>query len=91
MVKAPTIKDARRIKSSRNGGQQHDGKEQDRIQDRFLSGDAESHSEEMLLELLLTFAIGRKDVKPLAEELIRVFGSLSPLCQDSCHLDAPRG
>jgi len=31
----------------------------------------------MLLELLLTFAIGRKDVKPLAEELIRVFGSLS--------------
>ena len=48
-----------------------------RLIDRFLSGDTESRSDEMLLELLLTFAIGRKDVKPLAEELIRVFGSLS--------------
>jgi hypothetical protein len=30
----------------------------------------------MLLELLLTYAIGRKDVKPIAEELVRVFGNL---------------
>jgi hypothetical protein len=37
----------------------------------------------MLLELLLTFAIGRKDVKPLAEELIRVFGSLSKVLSAS--------
>ncbi|MBL0700729.1 MAG: hypothetical protein JJV92_07600, partial [Desulfosarcina sp.] len=48
-----------------------------RLRDRFLSGDAESRSDEVLLELLLSFAIGRKDVKPLAEELIQVFGSLS--------------
>jgi hypothetical protein len=48
-----------------------------RLRDRFLSGDAESRSDEMLLELLLSFVIGRKDVKPIAEELIRVFGSLS--------------
>lgn len=47
-----------------------------RLRDRFLSGDTESCSDEMLLELLLTFAIGRKDVKPLAEELVRVFGNL---------------
>ena len=47
-----------------------------RLRNRFLSGDAESRSDEMLLELLLTFALGRKDVKPLAEELIRVFGNL---------------
>ncbi|MDW7761118.1 MAG: DUF4007 family protein [Acidobacteriota bacterium] len=54
-----------------------------RLRDRFLSGDVESHSDEMLLELLLTFAIGRKDVKPLAEELIRVFGSLSKVLSAS--------
>ncbi len=47
-----------------------------RLRDLFLSGDAQSHSDEMLLELLLTFAIGRKGVKPIAEELVRVFGNL---------------
>ena len=45
-----------------------------RLRDRFLTGDVKSLSDEMLLELLLTFAIGRKDVMPLAQELIRVFG-----------------
>ena len=54
-----------------------------RLRDRFLSGDAESYSGEMLLELLLTFAIGRKDVKPIAEELMRVFGSLSKVLSAS--------
>jgi len=48
-----------------------------RLRERFLAGEVESRSDEMLLELLLTFAIGRKDVRPLAQELIRVFGSLS--------------
>ena len=48
-----------------------------RLRERFLAGGPESRSDEMLLELLLTFAIGRKDVMPLAQELIRVFGSLS--------------
>ena len=48
-----------------------------RLRERFLAGEADSHSDEVLLELLLTFAIGRKDVQPLAQELIRIFGSLS--------------
>jgi len=48
-----------------------------RLKDLFLSGDKESRSDETLLELLLTFAISGKDVRPLAQELIRVFGSLS--------------
>jgi hypothetical protein len=47
-----------------------------RLRDRFLAGDAKSRSDEILLELLLTFVIGRKDVRSLAQELIRVFGSL---------------
>ncbi|HEC61148.1 MAG TPA: DUF4007 family protein [bacterium] len=54
-----------------------------RLRDRFLAGDAESRSDEMLLELLLTFAVGRKDVMPLAHELIRVFGNLSQVLSAS--------
>jgi hypothetical protein len=47
-----------------------------RLRERFLKGVPASASDSFLLELLLTFAIGRKDVKPLAEELIGKFGSL---------------
>lgn len=47
-----------------------------RLRDRFSSSDRSFRSEEALLELLLTYAISQKDVKPLAEELIRVFGNL---------------
>ena len=47
-----------------------------RLRERFLAGAQGSHSQERLLELLLTFAIARKDVRPIAQELIRVFGSL---------------
>ena len=36
-----------------------------------------------LLELLLTYAIPRKDVKPLAKELIRVFGSFASVLNAS--------
>jgi len=54
-----------------------------RLRNRFLAGDAESRSDEVLLELLLSFAIGRKDVKPPAEELIQVFGSLSQVLSAS--------
>ena len=41
-----------------------------------MAGAQGSRSQERLLELLLTFAIARKDVRPIAQELIRVFGSL---------------
>lgn len=54
-----------------------------RLRDNFLSGDAESRSDKMILELLLTFAIGHKDVKPLAGELMRIFGSLSQVLSAS--------
>ena len=47
-----------------------------RLRERFLAGAQGSRSQERLLELLLTFAIARKDVRPIAQELIRVFGSL---------------
>jgi len=47
-----------------------------RLRERFLAGEIGARYDETLLELLLTFAILRKDVKPLAQELIRIFGSL---------------
>jgi len=48
-----------------------------RIRDRFLSGEENSHTEETLLELLLSYAIPQKDVRPLAKNLVATFGSLS--------------
>jgi len=48
-----------------------------RLRSRFLSGEESALSEEALLELLLSFAIQRQDVKPLAQTLLAKFGSLS--------------
>ncbi|MDN4186170.1 MAG: DUF4007 family protein [Dehalococcoides mccartyi] len=42
-----------------------------------MAGEAEAFNDETLLELLLTFAIDRKDVKPLAQQLIQNFGDLT--------------
>jgi hypothetical protein len=47
-----------------------------KLRERFLAEGHESCSDERLLELLLTFAIGRKDVRPLAQELVQIFGNL---------------
>jgi hypothetical protein len=48
-----------------------------KLRERFLSGETDTRSDEILLELLLTFAVIRIDTKPLAQELIKIFGSLS--------------
>ena len=53
------------------------------LRERFLEGEEEALSDEMLLELLLTFAIGRKDVRLLPQELIKIFGSLSQVLSAS--------
>lgn len=47
-----------------------------RLKERFLMGDAQAHTDEALLELLLTYAIPQKDVRPLAEQLLATFGDL---------------
>jgi len=47
----------------------------DRLRKKFIE-DSETLSDVELLELLLTYSIPRRDVKPLAEELIKRFGSL---------------
>ena len=48
----------------------------ERLRKRFLSGEEGSHTDEALLELLLTYAIPQKDVQPLAKGLISKLGSL---------------
>ncbi|HSA32488.1 MAG TPA: DNA repair protein RadC [bacterium] len=54
-----------------------------RLRDRFLRTGLEGFSEHEIVELLLTLAIPRRDVKPAAKELVRRFGGLRGV------LDAP--
>ena len=49
----------------------------ERLKAHFIAGDEEAHTDEALLELLLTYAIPQRDVQPLAKKLIATFGSLS--------------
>ena len=48
-----------------------------RIKERFLKTDGQNLEDYELLELLLTYAIPRIDVKPLAKTLLIKFGSYS--------------
>jgi len=48
-----------------------------RLRERFRRGGIEGFHDYEILELLLTYAIPRRDVKPLAKRLIKHFGSLS--------------
>jgi DNA repair protein RadC len=48
-----------------------------RLRERFQKNGSEGMLDYEILELLLTYAIPRKDVKPVAKELIRHFGGLS--------------
>ncbi|WP_255448436.1 DNA repair protein RadC [Telmatospirillum sp. J64-1] len=48
-----------------------------RLRDRFMAGGAEPMPDYELLELLLTHAIPRRDVKPIAKDLIARFGNFA--------------
>lgn len=48
-----------------------------RLRERFQFTGSEGFGDYEMLELVLTYAILRKDVKPIAKELIKRFGSLS--------------
>ncbi len=49
----------------------------ERLRQRFLLGEGRDMADYELLELLLTIALPRKDVKPLAKQLIAKFGSFA--------------
>ena len=48
-----------------------------RLRERFLKSEGNDMPDYEMLELLLMLAIPRKDVKPIAKELIRVFGKFA--------------
>ena len=48
-----------------------------RLRERFRKNGTEGMHDYEVLELLLTYAIPRKDVKPIAKDLLKRFGSLS--------------
>lgn len=48
-----------------------------RLRERFLLGGGSNMPDYELLELLLTYTIPRRDVKPLAKELVKKFGSFA--------------
>jgi len=50
-----------------------------RLKKKFSESGVSSFHDYEVLELLLSYAIPRKDVKPLAKELLRAFGSLKGL------------
>jgi DNA repair protein RadC len=50
-----------------------------RLRERFLKSETDAFPDYELLELLLFYAIDRVDVKPLAKELLRDFGSLGAI------------
>ena len=54
-----------------------------RLRDRFLKGGRQSLSDHELLELLLTYAIPRRDVKPAAKALLLQHGSLAAVLLQS--------
>jgi len=60
-------------------------KHRQRLRERFEKGGLEGFADYEVVELLLTLAIPRRDVKPQAKELMRRFGSLRGI------LDAPLG
>lgn len=66
-------RDAERV---REAGQDATG-HRSRLRQRLLVGNGDALADHEIIEYLLTTAIPRQDVKPLARQLIRRFGSLS--------------
>jgi DNA repair protein RadC len=56
---------------------QHHAGHRDRLRQRFLKSGADGLQDYELLEMVLFAAIPRRDVKPLAKQLLKQFGSLS--------------
>ncbi|MBQ8481783.1 MAG: DNA repair protein RadC [Alphaproteobacteria bacterium] len=57
----------------------------ERLRQRFMVDDGASMSDYELLELLLTMAIPRRDVKPLAKKLINRFGDIGEVLHTPAH------
>ena len=63
-----------------------------RLRERFRKAGADGMHDYELLELLLTYSIPRRDVKPVAKKLIEKFGSLSGVLDaEQKELEAEKG
>lgn len=60
-------------------------KHRERIRTRFIKSGGDGLSDYELIELLLTYAIPRKDVKPIAKQLLNKFDSFSGVFDASIH------
>ena len=56
-----------------------------RLRKQFMDRNGEGFHDHQLLELLLTYAIPRQDVNPLAHRLLDTYGSLSSLFQANAY------
>ncbi len=65
------------LSEERKGGKTHAHGHRQRLRDRFLRDFGASMADYELLELLLTLALPRRDVKPIAKELVARFGSFA--------------
>ena len=53
-----------------------------RLRDRFMRSEGRDMADYEALELLLTYAIPRKDVKPIAKDLVRRFGNFAKVISE---------
>lgn len=63
--------------ANKTGNKKHHEGHRARLRQRLINNGPEALQEYELLELILTMAIPRRDVKPLAKDLMAHFGSLS--------------
>lgn len=61
----------------RNGNRNYDHGHRSRLREKFLAVGRDGLHDYEMLELLLTYAIPRHDVKPVAKELLSRFGNLN--------------
>jgi DNA repair protein RadC len=57
-------------------GSKHYHGHRERLRGRFLEGGPAAVADYQLLEMLLFFAVHRRDTKPIAKEMLKAFGSL---------------
>lgn len=62
--------------NSKSDAQNHASGHRDRLRERFRRAGVEAVQDYELMELILFRAIPRRDVKPLAKEIIKTFGGL---------------
>ena len=53
----------------------------ERLRKRYIKSGLEGFNDYEILELLLTYSIARKDVKPIAKELIEKFGTIDEIAK----------